>query len=103
MKGFILSLVGDILLVNGAVVSTVGSKLSGNTDATNVPLLSVISGAFGGTALTFLILACEILLTGLVFSIIGLVGNIKRKERKLFNILGIVLGLPLILLSAFVS
>ncbi|UTC44739.1 hypothetical protein [Treponema sp. OMZ 857] len=100
MKGFILTLVGDILLINGAIISTVGSKLVGNPDPSNISLQTVLSGSFGGTALTFLILACEVILTGLVFSIIGLIGNIKRNEKKVFNILGILLGAPLILLSA---
>lgn len=97
---FNFSLVGDILLINGAIISTVGSKLVGNPDPSNISLQTVLSGSFGGTALTFLILACEVILTGLVFSIIGLIGNIKRNEKKVFNILGILLGAPLILLLA---
>lgn len=104
MKGFILSLVGDILLVNGAIVSTVGSKFVGSSDPSNIPLQTVLSGSFGGTVVTFLILGCEVILTGTVFSIIGLIGNIKRHEKRLFNILGILMGLPLlILLSVFAS
>ena len=104
MKGFILSLVGDILLVNGAIVSTVGNKFVGNLDPSNIPLQTVLSGSFGGTVVTFLILGCEVMLTGTVFSIIGLIGNIKRNEKRLFNILGIIMGLPLlILLSVFAS
>lgn len=104
MKGFILSLVGDILLVNGAIVSTVGSKFVGSPDPSNIPLQTVLSGSFGGTVVTFLILGCEVMLTGTVFSIIGLIGNIKRNEKRLFNILGIIMGLPLlILLSVFWS
>ena len=103
MKGFILTLVGDILLINGAIISTVGSKLVGNPDSSNISLQTVLSGSFGGTVLTFLILACEVILTGLVFSIIGLIGNIKRNEKKVFNILGILLGAPLILLLAACS
>ena len=100
MKGFILTLVGDILLINGAITSTVGSKLVGNPDPSNISLQTVLSGSFGGTALTFLILACEVILTGLVFSIIGLIGNIKRNEKKVLNFLGILLGAPLIFLLA---
>lgn len=103
MKDFILTLVGDILLINGAIINTVGSKLIGNPDSSNISLQTVLSGSFGGTALTFLILACEVILTGLVFSIIGLIGNIKRNEKKVFNILGILLGAPLILLLAACS
>lgn len=98
MKGFILTLVGDILLINGAIIITVGSKLVGTPDSTNILLQTVLSGSFGSTALTFLILACEVILTGLVVSIIGLIGNIKKNEKKQFNLLGIVLGIPLILL-----
>lgn len=104
MKGFILSIIGDILLVNAAIVSTIGSKISSGAMAdSNIPFAQVISGSFGGTALAFLILAAEVLLAGVTFSIIGLVGNIKRGERKLFNILGIVLGLPLVLASMAMS
>ena len=104
MKGFILSLIGDILLVNEAIVSTVGSKFVGNPEPFNIPLQTVLSGSFGGTVVTFLILGCEVILTGTVFSIIGLIGNIKRHEKRLFNILGIIKGLPLlILLSVFWS
>lgn len=94
MKGFILTLVGDILLINVGIIITVGSKLVGTLDSTNIPLQTVLSGS----ALTFLILACEVILTGLVVSIIGLIGNIKRNEKKQFNLLGIFLGIPLILL-----
>ena len=105
MKGFILTLVGDILLINVGIIITVGSNLVGTPDLSNIPLQTVLSGSFGGTALTFLILACEVILTGLVVSIIGLIGNIKRNEKKLFNLLGIFLGIPLILLilSVFFS
>ena len=84
MKGFILTLVGDILLINVVIIITVGRTL----DSTNIPLQTVLSGS----ALTFLILACEVILTGLVVSIIGLIGNIKRNEKKLFNVLGIILA-----------
>lgn len=90
MKGFILTLVGDILLMNVGIIITVGRTL----DSTNIPLQTVLSGS----ALTFLILACEVILTGLVVSIIGLIGNIKKNEKKQFNLLGIFLGIPLILL-----
>lgn len=91
MKGFILTLVGDILLINVGIIITVGRKL---VDSSNIPLQAVLSGS----SLTFLILACEVILTGLVVSIIGLIGNIKRNEKKQFNLMGIVLGIPLILL-----
>lgn len=94
MKGFILTLVGDILLINVGIIITVGRTL----DSTNIPLQTVLSGS----ALTFLILACEVILTGLVVSIIGLIENIKRNEKKQFNLLGIVLGIPLILLILLV-
>ena len=80
MKGFILTLVGDILLINVGIIITVGSKLVGTPDSTNIPLQTVLSGSFGSTALTFLILACEVILTGLVVSIIGLIGNIKSND-----------------------
>lgn len=95
MKGFILTLVGDILLINVGIIITVGRNLVVTPDSTNILLQT---GSFGSTALTFLILACEVILTGLVVSIIGLIGNIKRNEKKQFNVMGIVLGIPLILL-----
>lgn len=43
---------------------------------------TVLSGSFGGTVVTFLILGCEVMLIGTVFSIIGLIGNIKRNEGR---------------------
>lgn len=43
MKGFILTLVGDILLINGAIISTVGSNLVGTPDSSNIPLQTVLS------------------------------------------------------------
>ena len=47
MKGFILTLVGDILLINGAIISTIGIKLVGTPDSSNIPLQTVLSGSFG--------------------------------------------------------
>ena len=102
MKGFILNLVG-VFCINGAIVSTVGSKFVGNPEPSNIPLQTVLSGSFGGTVVTFLILGCEVILTGTVFSIIGLIGNIKRHEKRLFNILGVLMGLPLLILLSIIA
>ncbi|MCR5725782.1 MAG: hypothetical protein K6G80_11925 [Treponema sp.] len=90
MKGFILSIIGNVLLIDAAAI---GKRYVVEGKAPD---------SFISAALVFLILACEVLLTALVFSIVGLAGNKKRNERKLFNVLGIILSCTAFLVTSAV-